>query len=247
MRQWNRVVIVTMAALAVAAGAAGQASGPSVDDLLARHFAARGGLDKLKAMTTLRMSGKVEAGGQQIEMLTVSKRPNLMRQEQTVMGRRIISAFDGTRMWVINPMTGSSTPQTVPAQQAQAMRDQADFDGPLVDYRAKGNEIEYAGTDSVEGRKTIKLKVTIKGGGSMMLDIDAESYLDARITREIDMGGTSAKVETLLSDFRVVSGLTMPHTIRTLFNGQPQALTVFKTIEINVAVDDSLFQMPSKQ
>ena len=106
MRQWNRVVIVTLAALAVAVGAAGQASGPSVDDLLARHFAARGGLDKIKGINTLKTASKVEAGGQQVEMLTVGKRPNLMRREQSVAGQRIISAFDGTRMWMINPMTG---------------------------------------------------------------------------------------------------------------------------------------------
>jgi len=46
-------------------------------------------------------------------------------------------------------MTGSSTPQIAPAQQTQMMKDQADFDGPLVDYQAKGTKIEYSGTDTV--------------------------------------------------------------------------------------------------
>jgi len=246
MRHWNRVLIVALPALAIAVGAAGQAPGPSVDDLLAKHFAARGGLDKLKAMNTLKMAGRVEAGGQRIEIMSVSKRPNMMRQEQTVMGQRIINAFDGTTMWAINPMSGSSAPQVTPGQQAQMMKDQADFDGPLVDYQAKGNKVEYVGTDSVGGRKTLKLKVTVKGGGSMLLDIDAETYLDARMTREADMGGTTAKIETLLSDYKVVSGLTMPHTVRVLLNGQPQSLTTFNSIEVNLPVDDSLFRMPAK-
>jgi len=246
MRQWTRMVVAALALAGLAAGAAGQATAPGVDDLLAKYFAARGGLEKLKGMTTMRMTGRVEAGGQQMEMVIVSKRPNLMRQEMTVMGQKIVTAFDGTRVWAINPLTGSSTPQVMPGPQAQTMKEQADFDGPLVDYRAKGNKIERVGTDKVDGRETVKLKVTVKGGGVVTLDIDAATFLEVRLTREVDVSGTSTRIETLMSDFRDVSGLMMPHTVRTLLNGQQQAQMTISRIEVNPAVDDTLFAMPPR-
>jgi len=47
------------------------------------------------------------------------------------------------------------------------------------------------GTDKVDGRETVKLKVTVKGGGVVTLDIDAATFLEVRLTREVDVSGTS--------------------------------------------------------
>ena len=80
----------------------------------------------------------------------------------------------------------------------------------------------------------------------MVLDIDAETYLEARITRQIDMRGASATAEQVFSDFRSVSGIMLPHTIVDLLNGQPQARVKVETIEINVPVEDTYFQPPQK-
>jgi hypothetical protein len=47
----------------------------------------------------------------------------------------------------------------------------ADFDGPLVNYKEKGNKVEFIGMDEVEGTDTYKL-VTMANGGSGTLDTD---------------------------------------------------------------------------
>ncbi len=40
--------------------------------------------------------------------------------------------------------------------------EEADFDGPFVDYRAKGNKVEYAGKTTVEGKPAYKIKLTTR-------------------------------------------------------------------------------------
>jgi hypothetical protein len=242
----KRIVVAAISACLSAASAASQGVAPTVDELLAKYFAARGGLERLKSITTLRMTGRVEANGQTVEMSTVSKRPNLIRQEMTVQGQRIVSAFDGTRMWTINPMTGSKAPQVVPGPQAEMMKTQADFDGPLVDHRAKGHTIAYVGTETVEKRPTHRLKVRLKSGGEVLVDLDAETFLEVRLSREVDMAGAPATIETLMSDFRAVSGLMLPYAIRNVVNGQPQARIAVDRIDVDVPIDDGLFQMPRK-
>jgi len=54
---------------------------------------------------------------------------------------------------------------------------QADLDGPLVDYAAKGTSIELAGMEEVEGRDTYKLKLTMKNGAALYVWIDAYKFL----------------------------------------------------------------------
>ncbi len=60
------------------------------------------------------------------------------------------------------------------------MEDQADFDGPLVDYKEKGNTVEYLGKEEMEGTKVHALKVTKKNGDVATLYLDADSFLELK-------------------------------------------------------------------
>lgn len=246
MRIRIRAAACAVVAAAFVTGLSPMASAQTVDDLLAKYYKARGGLDRLKGLTTIRMAGKLVAGGQEMQMQVLQKRPNLVRQEMTVMNQRVVNAFDGQRAWSINPFMGSSDPQEVPAAQTQAMRNQADFDGPLVDPQAKGHKVDLLGPGTVEGRRTNRLKVTTKAGAAMEVDLDAETGLEVRITRDVEQGGNKMKVETFTSDYRDVSGLLMPFSVRTLINGQPQAQMTIDRIEIGVPIDDAAFKMPAR-
>jgi len=53
----------------------------------------------------------------------------------------------------------------------------ADFDGPLVDYAAKGNTIEYLGHDAVDGDDALRLKVTLKNGDIIYYYLDPTPIL----------------------------------------------------------------------
>jgi hypothetical protein len=93
---------------------------------------------------------------------------------------------------------------------------QADLDGPLVDYAAKGTKIELDGVEKVEDRDTYKLKLTLKSGQSIHVWIDAQTFLEAKIEgqpRRLD--GIYHPVEVYYRDYRPVSGLQVPYVLET--------------------------------
>ena len=125
---------------------------PTVDELVARNLKARGGVERLKTVQAMRLTGSMEApNGSDVPTTVYMARPNMIRQEATVDGRVAVQAFDGRRGW-LSPMMGNS-PVEVPAGVAKRMAEQADFDGPLVDLAAKGHRVELVGPGH-GGRRT---------------------------------------------------------------------------------------------
>ena len=58
-------------------------TGQSLDDIVSKHIAARGGRDKLAAIQTVKMTRTVASGiGTTLRVIIFKKRPNLLRVEQ---------------------------------------------------------------------------------------------------------------------------------------------------------------------
>jgi outer membrane lipoprotein-sorting protein len=216
----------------------------TADEVIARSLEARGGLERLKAIRSVRMTGRVSAGDRQMKTVVEAKRPALIRVETLVDGARAVQAFDGTTAWGIPPM-GTGRPQTLPAEAARAMAADFDIDGPLVDYRAKGHRVELVGTARVGGREAYEIKVVRKTGGVERHFLDASSGLPVRVETRRVVRGAEIEGESEISDYREAGGLRWPFSIRSGARGRSerQTLTV-ETIEINPALDDARFRMP---
>ena len=158
----------------------------------------------------------------------------------------MVQAFDGTRAWMLNTMMGSSAPSELPAAQAEQLRNNADFDGPFVDYQAKGHTIELLGSETLEGTRVHRLRVTKKGGPSQLVFLDAETGLERKMSAQLQQGGQMITVDQVMSDYRPVSGIMIAFSTRTIVNGQPAMSVTVGTVEINTPLDDSLFRMPGK-
>jgi outer membrane lipoprotein-sorting protein len=226
----------------VPAGAAAQ----TVDEIVAKNLTAKGGVPALKAVRAMRISATVKPTPEiEIPVTITTARPNKLKQESSVQGQQIIMAFDGTTAWSINPLMGVDTPRPIEGPELDSLRSQADMDGPLVDYKTKGTTVELVGTETVEGKKTNKLKITRKDGQSQELFLDADTGLEVKAISQVVRQGQTLTVESYFSDYRAVSGLTMAHTIRQKMMGQDVAFTVNK-VEILPEVDDAIFKMPGK-
>lgn len=224
----------------------------TADELVAKNLAARGGEAKLRAVNTMRIEGKVSMQGMELPMSVNAKRPNMMRQELQIQDKKVLTAFDGQKAWMINPMMGAETPQEILGPQGEMTREQSDFDGPLMDYKSKGTTVELVkgeapdGTEKlVDGTKVYKLKVTRKGGRVQHIYLDAESGIELKTTSQIEQGGQTFTVETELADYRAVEGIMVPHTVRNTVNGQPVMQMSVQKVEFNVPIDDALFKMPA--
>src|SRR6201996_984763 len=97
--------------LAVAGGLAMSAHAQTAEELIAKNTEARGGIEKIKAITSLRSTGKLEEGGIVILLQQDQKMENLLRQSATIQGMTQVQAFDGADGWQIDPFGGRRDPE----------------------------------------------------------------------------------------------------------------------------------------
>lgn len=240
-----------LTALALVAMLAPVVHAETVDEIVAKNIQARGGMDKLKAVKTMKATGKLVMGGgaMEIPFTRVSKRPNAMRMDFTFQGISGTQAFDGKTAWQIMPFqTGKKDPEQTNAEQTKLLEEQADFDGPLVDWKAKGSTVELVGTESVDGADAYKVKLTRKSGNVDYIYIDKETGLEVKTESKRTINGTEIESESKMSDYKEVDGLTVPFTMSSGMKGGPeqqQQKIVMDKVEFNVDADDAGFAMPA--
>jgi outer membrane lipoprotein-sorting protein len=233
------------ASLMVALALATVGEAQTVDEIVAKNLKAKGGAEKWKSISSVKMTGTFSTQGMEGPMSLYAKRPNLSRQEITMNGRKLVQAFDGTTPWMILP--DSEAAREMPATQGESVRTNADFDGPLMDYAAKGHKIELVGKEKVGGTEVYHLKLTKKGGSVEHYYLDTESGIEVKRTVDVDAGGMKQTIETELSNFKSVDGIMIPHTMKQSVNGTPLAQMNVEKIEFNAPIEDTLFRMPAKE
>ena len=239
-----RKLLIAVAALAVIAL---PASAQTLDEVLAKHYEAEGGLTKLRALNTVRMSGKMTFGpGMEAPVVMEKARPNKSRMDFTVQGMTGTQAYDGKSGWMLMPFGGKKDPEPMPEEMVKQMEEDADFDGPLIDWKAKGHTIELLGKEETEGAEAYKLKVTLKTGSVSTYYIDADNYLIIKTESKRRMRGTEVDGESSIGDYKTVDGYVFPFAMEMGAKGgtQKQKLT-FEKIEVNPALDAKLFDMPA--
>jgi outer membrane lipoprotein-sorting protein len=219
----------------------------TADEIIAKNIQARGGLDKLKSVQTIKATATMAMGpGMEAPGMLIQKRGNLARLEFTVQGLTAVQAYDGKNAWQIMPFTGKKDPELMSADEAKEVEEMADVDGPLVDYKSKGHQVELLGKEKVEGTDAYKLKVSLKNGDVLTVYIDADSFLTIKEETKRTVRGTEQVVESAIGDYKEVEGLVIPFAIESGVKGsqEREKLTISK-IELNVPVDDSIFKMPA--
>src|SRR3977135_640741 len=132
----------------------------TADELATKNADAKGASDKLHAIQSLRLSGRMRVQGDTIELgyVTLVKQPGAIRYEASLQGLTQVQAYDGKQAWQINPFQGRKDPEKLSADDAKGMgEDAADFTGVLVDYQAKGYKLDLLGTEDIDGTDAHKL------------------------------------------------------------------------------------------
>lgn len=238
--------IVVLAALTSAPGLLAAADAPTLDDIIARHVASRGGREALEAVETARLTGTVTSGGVTNPITIEYKRPDKIRVEVAAQGMTSVQAYDGEIGWAVLPQLGAMTPTELAGDPLRQLQDRADvIEGPLVDSAEKGNTLVLLGQEDVEGRPAYKLRVKRRSGTELTVYLDAESFLEVKQETESKVGGALLPVTVFLEDYEPVGGLVRPRKVRAVSKGGflNQELDIEKT-ELNVDIDDARFRPP---
>jgi hypothetical protein len=219
----------------------------TADELVAKNVQAKGGIDKIKAIKSVRMSGKFNGGGGFTAAIgQVNQRPNLVRQTFSLQGMTGVNAYDGTTGWQIQPFGGHKDPELMGEDEMRDLLLDADFDGPLVDYKEKGNTVEYLGHDIVDGDDALRLKLTLKNGDIIYYYLDPDTFLEIREEFQQFIRGSIRERVTELGSYKPVAGVMYPFSRASGSKANPaeQTITVQK-IEVNVPIDPTAFAVPA--
>src|ERR1700674_1289935 len=286
LRKPAMLLLSTIFAFSLASGAdtpAPQAK-LSAADIVNKTVAARGGVQAWRAVQTMTLTGTLGAGGNQrtaqvtqfqgkkgvqnfpstrrvdevrLPFTMHLARPRKMRIELQFKGETALQVFDGNNGWKLRPYLNRRVVESYTPEELKSTSTQADLDGPLVDYAAKGTKIELVGTENVEGRDTYKIKLTLKNGESEPIWIDSQTFLETKIEgqpRRLD--GVLHPVEVYFRDYRDVNGLQIPFILETRVlpvtqtapgvrdTPVPPEQTIFEKVVVNPKLDASLFAKP---
>lgn len=221
--------------VALSSGSAGAATF-TAEQLVAKNLEARGGADKLRAITAQHTVAKMRLGGG-LEAKTESWAfaPNRWRDEFSLQGLTAVEAWDGTQAWAINPFEGRRDPQKLSADDAKDMIDASDIGGPLLDYKAKGSKVEYLGTEDIDGTDAHKLRVTKKNGDSSVIYLDPDQFLEIRIVTHHIIRGQERVNTTDVGEYEKVDGIYFPFEV---------GRTHVDSITLNPTVDAKQFSFP---
>ena len=222
----------------------------TADELVNKNIQARGGIEKIKAVQTYRATGKFSTTGGFAVTAAASldrMRPNLMRQSFTLESMTQVLAYDGSTGWQIQPFQGRKDPELMGEDDLRDLTIDADIDGPLVDYKEKGNSVEYLGHDIVDGDDALRLKVTLKDGDIIYYYLDPDTYLEIRKETQEFIRGSVKENVTDLGSYKPVAGVMYPFSMSSGPKNDPSSwatVTVDK-IEINSGVERSEFAVPA--
>lgn len=220
----------------------------TVDQLVAKNAEAKGGSEALRALQSLKLTGKmlVNEGKLEFGYASTKKRPGAVRNEFSLQGMTSVQAFDGQEGWKISPFQGRKDPEKMSADDVKSLIEDAEVDGPLIDWKAKGSQVEYLGTEDVDGTQAHKLKVTRKNGDVNYVFLDPDHFLEIRILSQRQEHGNQVEIETDLSDYEKVNGVFVPFSIEAAPKGSSdKQKIIIEKAEANVPLDDTPFKFPA--
>lgn len=219
----------------------------TADELVSKNIQAKGGLEKIHAIKSIRITGKLSGGGGfTAATLQENQRPNLVRETFSLQGMTAVTAYDGTTGWQIQPFEGHKDPELMGEDDLRDLLLDADFDGPLVDYKAKGNTVEYMGHDVVDGDDALRLKVTLKNGDIIYYFLDPDTYLEIRKEIQEFIRGSVRESVVEMGSYKPVAGVMFPCSLSQGSKSNPAAqTTTVEKIEVNMPIQQADFAVPA--
>lgn len=219
----------------------------TADELIAKNIEARGGMAKIQAIKTLRMTGKFDGGGGFVATVgQENQRPNLIRETFSLQGMTAVQAYDGSTGWQIQPFGGKKDPELMGEDDLRDLLLDADFEGPLVNYKEKGSTVEFLGHDTVDGDDALRLKITLKNGDIIYDYLDPDTSIEIRRDIQQFIRGSVRERVVSLGSYKPVDGVMFPFSISQGPKNHPdEQMTTIRKMEANVTIDPADFALPA--
>ena len=213
----------------------------TVDEIIAKHFEAVGGKDKIAQIKSIYEETSVQVQGNDAPSNLSILNGKGYRLESDFNGQKMVQVFTDKGGWSINPMAGGTDAVALPDEQYKPNKDQIYIGGPLLNYSSRGNKVELQGKE--EG--AFKIKETNKDNISTTFYIDPNTYYITKSVSTGTMMGQQMEIIRTFSNYQKTDfGYVMPYTIDISYGGQFSIISNVKKVEINKDLDPKIFDMP---
>lgn len=214
--------------------------------LIARAVAAKGGLDLLRSIQTVRVESvaTVQSNGINADLpsTTTIRYPGAFRIDAMTPAGRLIQVFSAGKYWVQDPGGVHDAPESMAAViRGNVQRDTVPLLLALQDGKISASLAEVAENE----RKMPALEVALPGSTLLTLIFDPVTALLAKSKYRMAGPTGDVSVEEIYSNYRDVKGLKVPFTTEVRRDGAPAVQRTLRTFEFNVPVDPALFNKPS--
>jgi hypothetical protein len=196
-------------------------------------------LDKMSSFKTIKITANMSMMGMEMPIQMWMKNPNKIKTVTSMNGQDMIQVYDGVKGYLVSPMSGSTDPVEMTADQVTSISQNNLFQNYMAEYLKTG-KLTLLGEEAVNGKPAFKIKAAVTSATNATIFIDKSSYQLVKTTAEVNQGGQSMSVDSYPSDYTETSGIILPMKTTTSMSGMDMVMTITK-VEVDVPIDDSVF------
>jgi hypothetical protein len=221
------------------------AGAQTVDEVIQKYSANMGGLEAFNKIKTVKITATFSSRGTDLPMTIQTINGKASRTDVEAMGSVVIRSYKDGKAWTQNPFAGIEKPKEVTGIELNDFKSSSMLASPLMDYKARGHQVELQGQADADGIKTYKIKLTSKDDGRVTFYyISAADYTLIKTESDRDMQGQTVTIGVWYSDLKDFNGTKFFMTRTQKMNGEIFQTTTFTNIELNATIDEKIFDMP---
>lgn len=209
------------------------------EQVLARHFDARGGLEHLRSLADMVVTGEIRSQGVVLPFRLIRKRPLFYRLDVLTSEGPIIEATDGTISWRLHPPFRLEDGTFLDGEEGAQLAANAHFDDLLLRSWDEGTMLYWVDGGEAEPN-TDRLEME-SAEGRQTVFLDRESGLDIRRLVWSDKGELVSETTT---EHEFLDGRPLP-AHRVSKSGSEVVEYVFQSYDFDSMVDPATFDLES--
>ena len=215
------------------------ATAQTADEIVAKNNKAMGGLEKLKTLSSTKMTGTMTIQTYEFPVTFSTINGKGMRFDLEVEGTSNYQFYTTEKGSTFFPVEQMTEPKEATADEVKANQRQLDTQGSLVDSKAKGYKIEFISKEIVDSSEAYKLKITDKNNKESFYFIDTKTnFLIKTTSKRKNEEGKEVENSNSFADYKQnKDGFWFAYSI-TSINGTFK----FDTIDSNVKIDENIFK-----
>lgn len=217
----------------------------TVEEVINEYSTRMGGLEKYKSIETIKMTGSVTVQGMELPITVQVVNGKAVRTDVEVMGSSVISAYKDGKGWKQNAFAGAPDPTDMEEKELEDIKPQIHVTNALMDYKANGATVELQGKETVDGKEAFKIKYNPSSGKNpTTYYLNSSDYSIIKTVTRTELMGSEVDLETYFTNLQEVDGRKFYMGRLQKADGNEFQDIQFKTIELNVPIDESIFNKP---